>query len=157
MAGEVGHRGCAARVESPSPLAAWGEAAESSIHEGHLENLGVGAMFDKMKDLGTQVANKTNEAVGGIATSLKEGVDSLTNTATNVRDTLNEKAVRASTAQMYRILEIAIDELRDRPLSERPVSLTATVNIGIAALEMQIQMTPSEKNDYGRTTGSSLD
>lgn len=59
-------------------------------------------------------------------------------------ESLNEKAVRASAGQVYRILEIAIEELKDRPLSKRPVSLTAVVNIGIAALEMQVQLEPQE-------------
>lgn len=100
-------------------------------------------MLDKIKGLGAQVATKANDAVEGITTSVKGGVESLANTATNVTGTLNEKAVRASTAQMCRILELALEELKERPLSSRPVSLTATVNIGIAALEMQIQLEPS--------------
>lgn len=100
-------------------------------------------MLDKIKGLGAQVATKANDAVEGITTSVKGGVESLANTATNVTETLNEKAVRASTAQMCRILELALEELKERALSSQPVSLTATVNIGIAALEMQIQLEPS--------------
>lgn len=83
------------------------------------------------------------EKIKGISTSVKEGVDSLANSATNMTDVLNEKAVRASTVQMCRILEVAIEELKDRPLSEQPISLTATVNVGIASLEMQIHLQPS--------------
>lgn len=99
-------------------------------------------MFDKIKDLGAQVANRATDAVDGITTSVKGGVESLANTATTVSDALNEKAVRTSTAQMCRILEIAQEELKGRPLSQRPVSLTATVNFGIASLEMQIHLEP---------------
>lgn len=101
-------------------------------------------MLDKIKGLGAHVATKANDAVEGIATSVKGGVESLANTASSVTDTLNEKAVRASTAQMCSILEIALEELKARPLSSRPVSLTATVNIGIAALEMQVHLDPTE-------------
>lgn len=104
-------------------------------------------MLDKIKGLGAQVASKANNAVDGIATSVKGGVDSLTNTATNMTDALSEKAVRSSTAQMCSILETAIDELKSRPLSARPISLTATVNIGIASLEMHIHLQPSEKEN----------
>ena len=104
-------------------------------------------MLDKIKGLGAQMATKANDAVEGITTSVKEGVDSLTSTASSMTDALNEKAVRASTAQMCSILEIAIEELKTRPLSAQPVSLTATVNIGIASLEMQIHLQPTEKED----------
>ncbi len=104
-------------------------------------------MFEKMKDIGTQVATKANDAVEGITTSVKEGVGSLATTASSVTESLNEKAVRGSTAQMCNILEIALEELKSRPLASRPVSLTATVNIGIASLEMQVHLAPTEKAD----------
>jgi hypothetical protein len=99
-------------------------------------------MLDKMKDLGSQAASKANDALGGLSSSIKEGVGSFSTAATSMTESLNEKAVRASTAQVYRILEIAIEELKGRPLSDRPISLTASVNIGIAALEMQIHLDP---------------
>ena len=99
-------------------------------------------MLDKMKDLGSQAANKANDALGGISSSIKDGVGSISTAASSMTESLNEKAVRASTAQVYRILEIAIEELKNRPLSSRPISLTASVNIGIAALEMQIHLDP---------------
>lgn len=101
-------------------------------------------MLEKIKDLGAQVQGKAIDAVEGVSTSVKGGVASLTNTANIVSDKLNEKAVRASAAQMCNILEIAIDEIKTRPVSAQPVSLTATVNFGIAALEMQVQLQPKE-------------
>ena len=108
-------------------------------------------MLDKMKDLGSQAAAKANDAIGGISSTIKEGVGSFSNAASSMTESLNEKAVRASTGQVYRILEIAIEELKDRPLSSRPISLTAVVNIGIAALEMQVHLEPqagaSDKNE----------
>ena len=106
-------------------------------------------MFDKMKGISTQVASKANDAVDGITASVKEGVESLANTATSVKDTINEKAVRASTAQMCNILEIALEELKGRPLADWPGSLTATVNFGVAALEMQIHLNSSDKEKTG--------
>ena len=101
-------------------------------------------MLDKMKDLGSQAANKANDAIGGISSTIKEGVGSFSSAASSMTESLNEKAVRASAGQVYRILEIAIEELKDRPLSDRPISLTAVVNIGIAALEMQVYLEPQE-------------
>ncbi len=104
-------------------------------------------MLDKMKNLGSQAANKATDALEGISTSIKDGVGSLSNAAGTMTETLNEKAVRASTAQVYRILEIAIEELKDRPLANKSISLTASVNIGIAALEMQIHLEPTADKD----------
>ncbi|MDD5058804.1 MAG: hypothetical protein PHQ60_13125 [Sideroxydans sp.] len=100
-------------------------------------------MFEKMKGIGSQVASKAGDAVEGVSASVKEGVGSLAQTATNMSNSLNEKAVRASTAQMCSILEIAMDELKSRPLSAQPVTLKTTVNIGIAALEMEIHLPPT--------------
>jgi hypothetical protein len=79
-----------------------------------------------------------------VKTSVKGGIDALATTAGAVTDVINEKAVRASTAQMCAILEIALDEIKNRPIANRPASLTATVNIGITALEMQIHLDPNE-------------
>jgi hypothetical protein len=97
-------------------------------------------MLDKIKDLGAQAASKTHDAIDGVTSSVKEGFESLTSTASTMTGALNEKAVRASTSQMYRILEIALEELNRRPLAERPISLTSTVNFGIASLELQIHL-----------------
>ncbi|WP_039917287.1 hypothetical protein [Cellvibrio mixtus] len=86
-------------------------------------------MLDKMKDLGSQALIITNDAIGAVTTSVTSSVDSL-----------NEKAVRASTAQMYRILEIALEELKGRPLADQLLSLTSSINVGVAALELQIHL-----------------
>lgn len=104
-------------------------------------------MLDKLKGLGAQVATKASDAVDGITTSVKGGVESLANTATTVGDAINEKAVRTSIAQMCNILEIAQEEIKARPVSSRPLSLTATVSFGIATLEMQINLEPPEKEN----------
>lgn len=100
-------------------------------------------MRDKFKDIGTQVATKANDAVEGVKTAVKSGVEVLANTAGTVTDAINEKAVRASTAQMCTILEIALDEIKSRPVAQRPLSLTASVNIGITALQMEIHLDPA--------------
>jgi hypothetical protein len=101
-------------------------------------------MLDKFREI-TTVAKKTaSNAAGGVIDNMKIGVDSLSNAATALSDSINDKAVRASTAQMCTILEIAIEELKTRPLSARPVTLTSIVNIGVASLEMQIHLLPSD-------------
>lgn len=91
-------------------------------------------MLDKMKDIGSQALIKTNETIGAVTASVSSGVDSL-----------NEKAVRASTAQMYRVLEIALEELKNRSLADQPLSLTSTVNVGVASLELQIHLNQDQQ------------
>jgi hypothetical protein len=107
-------------------------------------------MLDKMKDLGSQAANKATDALGGISSTIKDGVGSFSNAASSMTESLNEKAVRASTVQVYRILEIAMEELQSRPLSNKAISLTASVNLGIAALEMQVHLGPEHHSDGER-------
>ncbi len=95
------------------------------------------------QDLGVQAVTKAGDAVNNLTTtSVREGASSLASGAGSVTESLNEKAVRASTAQVCSILEIALKELETRPLSSRRISLTATVNIGVASLEMQIHRDP---------------
>jgi hypothetical protein len=95
-------------------------------------------MLDRFKDIGNQVAHRANEAVEGVTSTVRDGVGNLAHAASTATGNLNDKAVRAATAQMCSILEAAIDEVKSRPLGERPVVLTATVNIGIPALQMQV-------------------
>lgn len=106
-------------------------------------------MLDKIKGLSTQVVTKAGDAVDGITTSVKGGVESLANSASNMTVALNEKAVRVSTAQVCEILELAIDELKGRPLARERMTLTASVNIGIAALEMHVHLDPSDARSAG--------
>lgn len=84
-------------------------------------------MLDRFKDIGNQVANRANEAVGDLSTSVRDGVGNL-----------NDKAVRAAAAQMCAALEAALAEVKTRPLAAHPVVLTASVNVGITALQMQV-------------------
>lgn len=84
------------------------------------------SMFDKLRSLGAQVATRTTGAVGNLS---------------------GDKAVRASTAQLCTMLETAIAEMEGRPLAAHPVTLTASVNIGIAALEMQVHLPASPPAD----------
>lgn len=97
-------------------------------------------MFEKIKDFSSQVATQTNCAVNGMSASIKGGAKSLGDNALEMADGLNDKVVRASTAQMCRMLEIAIDELKTSSLSSYPISLTATATTGLASLEMQVHL-----------------
>jgi hypothetical protein len=95
-------------------------------------------MLDKMKEFGSQAVS-----------NIKMGAETVVSGAVSVTDSLNEKAIRTSTAQMYNILEIALDELKNRPLADRPLTLKSSVNIGIAALELEIHLNehPAENKE----------
>lgn len=105
-------------------------------------------MFEKIKNFSSQVAEdakqKANSAVDGITSSVKGGVQSVTSAAVSMGEALNEKAVRSSTAQASNILELAIQELKTRPLSSRPLTLTATVDFQLAAVQIQVHLTPED-------------
>jgi hypothetical protein len=102
-------------------------------------------MLEKIKEISTQVATKASGAVEDLTATVKGSVGSLADHAGSMTETLNEKAVRASTAQMCTVLEIAMEELKSRPLAQQRVSLTATVNIGVASLELQVFQSPGDK------------
>lgn len=90
-------------------------------------------MFDKIKDVGAQALTRTGDALVGIADAVKEGAET-------VAGSINETAVKASVAQMRRTLEIAIQELESSPLANRPLTLTASVNVGVTSLELQVHL-----------------
>lgn len=104
------------------------------------------ALLEKLKKLGVQMVTHTEDAVSGMTSAVRGQGESIgavaSSVANSVTHTLNDKAVRMSTAEICNILEIAMDELRGRPLSQHRVSLIATVNIGVASLEMQVHVDP---------------
>ena len=97
-------------------------------------------MRDKFKSIGSHLTQIAAEAAGGVAVSVKDGAGSIADAASAAATTLNEKAVRKAVEQMRTALQVASEELQKRPISARPVTLTASVNLGVTALEMQIVM-----------------
>lgn len=95
-------------------------------------------MFDKIKGIGTQIGSLATTAADGVAASVKEHAGTIADATTAAASTLSEKAIRAAVEQMRTVLKIAGEEVRQRPISEHPVTLTASVHIGVTALEMQI-------------------
>ena len=95
-------------------------------------------MLDKIKGIGSQISSLAGDAVDGVASSVKEGAGTIANAAGSAVSTLSEKAVRAAVEQMRTVLQVASEELRQRPVSDHPVTLTASVNIGVTALQVQV-------------------
>lgn len=101
-------------------------------------------MLDRMKDLGNQLTTLAGGAVNGVRSTVREGAENIADAAGTAASNLNDKAVRAAVDQMRTILRIAAEEVAAKPVSERPVTLTASVNLGFTALEMQIVMPGGE-------------
>lgn len=97
-------------------------------------------MFDKLKGIGDQVGAMTTEAVDSATATVKSGVDKLTSASGAAASVATDKAVRTAIDQLRRVVRISSDELLRRPPSERPSTLTATVNIGITSLELTVEI-----------------
>ena len=110
-------------------------------------------MMKTIKDIGTQLTTLAGDAVDGVASSVKGGAGSIADAASSAATKLNEKAIRAAINQMRTVLQIAADEMSLRPVSDRPVTLTTSVDIGFTALEMQVVM-PGATGATGATTDS---
>lgn len=95
-------------------------------------------MLDRMKDLGNQLTTLAGGAVDSVRSSVREGAETIADAAGSAASQLNEKAVRTAVEQMRTILRIAAEEVAAKPVSEHPVTLTASVNLGFTALEMQV-------------------
>jgi len=97
-------------------------------------------VFDKLKGLGDQVGAMTTEAVDSATATVKSGVDKLTSASSTAASVATDKAVRTAVEQLRRVVRISSEELSRRPPSERPSTLTATVNIGITSLELTVEI-----------------
>lgn len=95
-------------------------------------------MLDRMKGLGGQISSRATEAVDGIASSVRGGVENLSGAATGAVAALSEKAIRTAIEQMRSVLAIAAEELRERPVAGAPATLTASVTLGVTSLEIQV-------------------
>ncbi len=95
-------------------------------------------MLDKIKGVGSQISNLATDAVDGVTSSVKGGAETIANAAGAVVSAISEKAVRTAVDQMRTVLQVSCEELRQRPVSDQPVTLTASINIGVTALQVQV-------------------
>ena len=98
-------------------------------------------MLKRMKDLGGQLSGKAAKAAGGMVATIGEGVGSLAGTAGNVALGATDKTVRAAVDQLCNVLQIAVEQLQQRPLPASRVTLSASVGLGATALQMQVLLT----------------
>jgi hypothetical protein len=113
-------------------------------------------MLDKIKGIGGQIG----QAVAG---SVKDGAGTVAQAATGaarsagqavgaLNDKVNEVATRESVARLRDTLAIAVEELRQRPVSARPVTLIAKVDLVVTSLEIQMVFDPSDPAPPGPGT-----
>ena len=98
-------------------------------------------MLKKMKDFGGQLSGKAAKAASGMVASIGEGVGNLAGTAGEVASGATDKTVRAAVDQLCNVLEIAVEQLQQRPLPASRMTLTASVGLGATALQMQVVLT----------------
>ena len=101
-------------------------------------------MLEKIKGLGNQLTNLATDAVDGVTSSVKQGAENIVTVTGAAASAINEKAVRSSVEQMRVVLSVAVEELRQRPVSDQPVTLTTSVDFGLTSLQMQIVVNPGE-------------
>jgi hypothetical protein len=110
-------------------------------------------MFDKIKSIGGQITTLAGDAADGVSATVKGGATVIAQSASGamhsvgkaageMQDKMSDAATRQAIAQMRDVMAIAIDELRQRPIHAGPVTLTAKVDVMIAALEIQIVVEP---------------
>lgn len=95
-------------------------------------------MLDKIKEVGGQLTTKASDAVEKVAATVKGGAETLAGAASGAASSLNEKAIRTAVDQMCTIVQVATDQLRQRPLPDSQVTLTASVNLGVTAVQIQV-------------------
>jgi len=104
-------------------------------------------MLDRLKGIGGQIG----EAVGGVASTVKDGAGTVAQAASGAARSagqavgaLNEVATRESIGRLRDTLAIAVEELRKRPVSARPVTLVAKVDLVVSSLEIQMVFDPAD-------------
>ena len=110
-------------------------------------------MLKKMKDLGGQLSGKAAKAAGDMVASIGEGVGNLAGTAGDVASGATDKTVRAAVDQLCNVIEIAVEQLQQRPLPASRMTLTASVGLGATALQMQVVLTEEHLTRGGKESG----
>ena len=98
-------------------------------------------MIKRMKDLGGQLSDKAAKAASGMVATIGEGVGSLAGTASDVATGATDKTIRAAVDQLCNVLQIAAEQMGQRPLPAPRVTLSASVGLGATALQMQVVLT----------------
>ncbi len=119
-------------------------------------------MLDKIKGFGEQISNFASGAVDGVTSTVKEGASAVKDgahavadkatgavsaagqrvaeKAGQINDKVSDMATREAVAQLREVMAVAVEELRNKPISTSPVLLIAKVDIVLASLEIQMMV-----------------
>lgn len=109
-------------------------------------------MLDRIKELGghlttsaAKVAESVKEGAGSVASQAGDALHSTRRKAAELGDRAGTAATREAVAQMRDMLALAAEELRARPITDGPVTLTARVDLMLTALQVELVLHPETR------------
>ena len=106
-------------------------------------------MLDRIKELGGQlttsaakVAVSVKDGAGTVAHQAGDAMQATKRKAAELGDRASTAATREAVAQMRDMLALAAEELRARPITDGPVTLTAKVDLMLTSLQMEFVLHP---------------
>ena len=106
-------------------------------------------MLDRIKELGGQlttsaakVAVSVKDGAGAVAGQAGDAMQATKRKAAELGDRASTAATREAVAQMRDMLALAAEELRARPITDGPVTLTAKVDLMLTSLQMEFVLHP---------------
>jgi hypothetical protein len=109
-------------------------------------------MLDKIKELGGQlgdsaarVAVTVKEGAGSVASQAGDAMLATRRKASELGERAGTAATREAVAQMRDMLALAAEELRARPITDGPVTLTARVDLMLTALQVELVLHPDTR------------
>lgn len=125
-------------------------------------------MLDKFKNLGEQFTEAVSGAATSVASSVKDGVGGAASATVGAVHAAGEKvsalgnkvtetATREAMGQLRNLLAVATDELMKNPVSDKPVTLIAKMDVMVAALEVHVVVEPPERPPAPRAASTPLE
>lgn len=109
-------------------------------------------MLDRIKELGGQlstsaakVAVSVKDGAGAVAGQAGDAMQATKRKAAELGDKASTAATREAVVQMRDMLALAAEELRARPITDGPVTLTAKVDLMLTSLQMEFVLHPETR------------
>ena len=106
-------------------------------------------MLDRIKELGGQlttsaakVAVSVKDGAGTVAHQAGDAMQATKRKAAELGDRASTAATREAVVQMRDMLALAAEELRARPITDGPVTLTAKVDLMLTSLQVEFVLHP---------------
>ena len=104
-----------------------------------------------LKGFSDSVATTATKAKNGITEAAKESLTSISDFVSDKVSSTGDAAIRASVAQLKKVLDIAVDEYSKNPSSIANGAISASVNIGVISLQIEVSLseckTPTHPKD----------